>query len=39
MSAMQRGWERGRSATAGPPAETGPDAASAEHNVADQDGQ
>src|SRR5215472_8517056 len=39
MSAMQRGWERGRSATAGPPAETGPDAASAEHNAADQDGQ
>jgi signal transduction histidine kinase len=39
MSAMQRGWELGRSATAGPPAETGPDAVSAEHNVADQDGQ
>src|SRR5215472_10299748 len=39
MSAMQRGWELGRSAAAGPPDAAGPDAASAERNVADQDGQ
>ena len=39
MSAMQRGWELGRSAAAGPPDAAGPDAASAERNVADLDGQ
>jgi hypothetical protein len=39
MSAMQRGWELGRSAAAGPPATAGPDAASAERDAAEQDGQ
>jgi hypothetical protein len=39
MSAMQRGWERGRSAAAGPPTAAGPDPASAERNGADQDGR
>jgi signal transduction histidine kinase len=40
MSAMQRGWERGRSEAAGPPAGAGQDAAeSAEQNRADQDGE
>jgi signal transduction histidine kinase len=39
MSAAQRGWELGRSAAAGPPAEARPDAASAEQNAADQGGQ
>lgn len=40
MSAMQRGWERGRSAAAGSPAGAGPDAAaSAEQNDAGQDGE
>jgi signal transduction histidine kinase len=39
MSAMQRGWERGRSAAAGPSAGAGPGAASAEQNPADQGGE
>jgi signal transduction histidine kinase len=44
MSEMQRGWELGRSAAAGPPAAAGPDTAgpdtaSAERNAADQDGR
>jgi signal transduction histidine kinase len=36
MSSMQRGWERGRSATADPPADADQGAASAEQNPADQ---
>jgi signal transduction histidine kinase len=39
MSTMQRGWERARSAAAGPPASAGPDAASAEQNRSDEDGE
>jgi hypothetical protein len=39
MSTMQRGWERGRSAAAGPPADADPGAASAEPNQADHDGE
>jgi signal transduction histidine kinase len=39
LSAMQRGWELGRSAAAGPPTAAGPDPASAERNGADQDGR
>ncbi len=39
MSTMQRGWERGRSATAGPSADADPGAASAEPNHADEDGE
>jgi hypothetical protein len=39
MSEMQRGWELGRSAAAGPPTAAGPDPASGERNVADQDGR
>jgi signal transduction histidine kinase len=39
MSAMQRGWELGRSVAAGPSAGAGPDAASAEQNRAGPGGQ
>ena len=39
MSAMQRGWELGRTASSGPPDAAGPDAASGELSAADQDGQ
>jgi hypothetical protein len=40
MSAMQRGWERGRSEAADPAAGVGQDAAAPdEENRADQDGE
>jgi signal transduction histidine kinase len=39
MSTMQRGWERGRSATAASPADADPGAASGEQNHADQGGE